>query len=129
MLHQRAIKRVHLDLVVIEPTAKPAYRTLTIASSTHHIRCPGTQANRTGVDKAHHHPGQGLQVAKVQPMRMLAKHAKQSIIQIRRVLHQSPPRQDIVLSCSGEYPNTMEEWGRTRLTFVSQSVAHTLSNN
>jgi len=98
-LNQRAIQRVHLDLVVSEPTAKPAYRTVTLASSTHHIRCPGTQAHRTGVDQAHHHPGPGLQVAKVQPMRMLAKHAKQSIIQIRRVLHQSSPRQDIVLSC------------------------------
>src|SRR5262249_57084655 len=71
------------------------------AGATDQKRSASAQANRVGVDETHHHPGQGLEVAKVQPVRVLAKHATQRIIEIRRVLHGYPPQRNIVESCSG----------------------------
>src|SRR6266571_2871612 len=91
LLDERAIERLHLDLVVVEPTAKAAYRTLAILGSTDHKRGPRAEAHRVGVDQAHHHPRQGLEVTKVEPIGMLAQHPNQRIIEVRRVLHESPP--------------------------------------
>jgi hypothetical protein len=42
-------------------------------------------------DKTYHHPGQGLEVALVHPLGMLAEDMNQRIIQMRCVLHVSPP--------------------------------------
>src|SRR5438552_15724246 len=91
LLHERAIESMYLDLVVVEPAAKPPDRALTIAGSTDNKRRPSAQANRTGVDQTHHHPGQGLEVTKVQPISMLTEHLNQRIIQVGRVLHNDPP--------------------------------------
>ena len=94
LLHERTIECVHVDLVVVEPASKAAYRALTIRSATDHKRAPGAQADRVGVDQAHHHPGQGFEMAKVEPIGMLAQHSNQRIIEVRRVLHEFSPRKN-----------------------------------
>jgi hypothetical protein len=91
LLNERTIQGMHFDPVVVEPAPKPAYRTLTITGSTHHIRRPSTQAHRAGMDQPDHHPRQSLEMAKIKPISMLTEHMNQRIIKVRRVLHDDPP--------------------------------------
>ena len=65
LVHERTIQGVHIDPVVVEPAPKPAYRTLTIPGSTHHIRRPSAQTNRARMDQPDHHPRQRLEMAKI----------------------------------------------------------------
>jgi hypothetical protein len=91
LLNQRAVQGQDLDLVVVEPPAKAAHRALRLAGSTPHVGNPGTQASPPRLDEAPHHPCQGLEVAMIDPLSMLAKHLNERIIKVRCVLHASPP--------------------------------------
>lgn len=91
VLHQRTIQRANGDLIVVAPPAKPSHRALRLLGATHQVRRPGAQADLIGRYEAHHHPREGLEVAQLHPMCLVAEHLNQRIIQRRRVLHGYPP--------------------------------------
>src|SRR5919205_400715 len=99
----------NVNLVVIEPAAKPSHCPRAILRSPPDIRRPSRQADPARLYKPHHHPRQGLEVALVQPLSMLAEDMNERIIQMRCVLHGSPlkecfPRK--ILTLRGTEMNT-----------------------
>src|SRR5262249_35865061 len=90
-MYRESLQGQDIPLVVVEPATKPSHGPLGVSGATHHIRRPRCQADPPRLDQAYHHPCQGLEGALIHPLGMLAEDMHQRIIQMRCVLHASPP--------------------------------------
>jgi hypothetical protein len=91
LLYERTLQGQGINLVVVEPAAKPAPGTLRVRGATHPRRSPCRQVYPTRVEEPPHHPRQGLEGALSQPRGLLAQDKNQRILHMRCVLHDDLP--------------------------------------
>ena len=73
LLYQGPIEGMHVYPVVLEPAGKPPHGALREHGSAVHIGGPGRETDFATLDEAHRHPGQSLEMPKIEPLLMLVK--------------------------------------------------------
>ena len=62
---------MHINPVILEPGGKPSHGALCEHGSAVHIGGPGRETDFATLDEARRHPGQSLEMPKIEPLLML----------------------------------------------------------